>query len=412
MTRDHDGSDHPGVPEITASSEIADLRFVEAGLQQLTRNLAAATNFREFKDARDRAESWRHYVANIRAGLRMQNEVAELKIRAERRIGEELATLNKAKGGGDQRSEHRSHRPTGGPATLAELGITKDQSSDWQAVASLTTDQFEGYISEVNGADKELTSTGIAVYARSLKKGGTKSRVDDTGAEFDVDGTKVAVEPAIGGMAAVMVGIESVSGVQPPIGGSEHVEAAIDAHTETGDDSPAAAGPGPEAARDEPEDQNDHPEAVTELVTTCAELQAAEEIAPGDPLHTEDIAQSNVISEPRPEQEAMPNGTVVSPNTELNSETGPPSVQGQLGLIAALAGEACTADHIDNCRLVWELARQLVHALVPTILQNSMPVKKRTRMIRLLRGCGYKNLADELERSWATAETASTGTLL
>lgn len=100
MTRDRDGSDHPGVPEITAPSEIADLLFVEAGLKQLARNLAAATNFREFKDARDRAESWRHYVANIRAGLRMQNEVAELKIRAERRIGEELATLNKAKGGG------------------------------------------------------------------------------------------------------------------------------------------------------------------------------------------------------------------------------------------------------------------------------------------------------------------------
>jgi hypothetical protein len=332
MTRDHDGSDHPGVPEITAPSEIADLLFVEAGLKQLARNLAAATNFREFKDARDRAESWRHYVANIRAGLRMQNEVAELKIRAERRIGEELATLNKAKGGGDQRSEHRSHRPTGGPATLAEIGITKDQSSDWQAVASLTTDQFEAYIAEVNGADKELTNTGIAVYARSLKKGGTKSRVDDPGAEFDVDATKVAVEPAIGGMAAIMAGTESVSGVQPPIGGSKHVEAAMEAETGTGGDSPVAAGP--EAARDEPEDQIDHPEAVTELVTTYAELQPAEEIARDDPLHTENIGQSNGISEPHRQREAMPD-TPVPPNTDPDSETRLRSVHGQLGLIAA-----------------------------------------------------------------------------
>lgn len=184
------------------------------------------------------------------------------------------------------------------------------------------------------------------MYARSLKKSGTKSRVDDPGAEFDVDVTKVAVEPAIGGMAAVMAGTESVSGVQPPIGGSKHVEAAMEADTGTGGDSPVAAGP--EAARDEPEDQNDHPEAVTELVTTCAELQAAEEIAPDNPL-PEDIAQSNGILEPCPEREAMPHGTVVSSNTELDTETGLPSVQGQLGLIAALAGEACTSDHVDNC---------------------------------------------------------------
>jgi len=229
MTREHDGPDHLGVPETTAPSELATLRSFEAGLEQVRRSLAAATNFREFKDARDRAESWRHYIANIRAGLRVQNEVAEIKIRAERRIGEELATLSKAKGGGDQRSEHRSHRPTSGPPTLAELGISKDQSSDWQAVASLTADQFEGYISEINSADKELTSTGIAVYARSLKKSGTTSRVDDPVAEFDVAGTKVPVEPAIGGMAAVMVGTESVFGVQPPIRSSEHVDAAMDA---------------------------------------------------------------------------------------------------------------------------------------------------------------------------------------
>jgi hypothetical protein len=46
-----------------------------------------------------------------------------------------LAQTGKAKGGGDQ-TGHRSTAATGAP-TLAQMGITKDQSSRWQQRAAM-----------------------------------------------------------------------------------------------------------------------------------------------------------------------------------------------------------------------------------------------------------------------------------
>jgi len=59
---------------------------------------------------------------------------ARMKLRSERRAGEMLAGMDKAKGGGDQKSDHRCNNVTGDNPTLSEIGITKRQSSDWQNI--------------------------------------------------------------------------------------------------------------------------------------------------------------------------------------------------------------------------------------------------------------------------------------
>ena len=63
---------------------------------------------------------------------------SEIKIRAERRAGELLADMDKAKGGehgGKPPLDGERREPSNPTPTLASLGITKKQSSQWQAMA-------------------------------------------------------------------------------------------------------------------------------------------------------------------------------------------------------------------------------------------------------------------------------------
>jgi hypothetical protein len=57
---------------------------------------------------------------------------------------------------------------------LAEIGVSKKQSSNFQAIASIPEDQFEDFIHEkktaVNKAVKELTTTGAVKLAKSLQQ--------------------------------------------------------------------------------------------------------------------------------------------------------------------------------------------------------------------------------------------------
>jgi hypothetical protein len=107
-------------------------------------------------------------VHNAKEGLENQNEYAELKIRAERRCGEILAT--EVQHGGDRKSKSTFDRKT-----MKDLGISKNQSHRWQTIAKLTEEAFEGHIAKMKESNKELTSASVSVsrianeYRRSLK---------------------------------------------------------------------------------------------------------------------------------------------------------------------------------------------------------------------------------------------------
>jgi len=84
------------------------------------------------------------FVPDCIMGLEMQNNAAEIKLRAERRAGEMLDGSLPHKGGRPKRK--RSHHVTVSPVQLKEIGVTKMQSSRWQSIATLPKEDFEGYI--------------------------------------------------------------------------------------------------------------------------------------------------------------------------------------------------------------------------------------------------------------------------
>jgi DNA modification methylase len=124
--------------------------------------LAEARTIDEVKDVRDQAEALRLYAKQAGESLEMQNAIAEIKLRAERRAGELLAAMDKHQGG----NPNLSHNATGCPPALSELGIKRDQSSRWQREASLPKEVFERHIAEVKEQGKELTSAGMLLLAQ------------------------------------------------------------------------------------------------------------------------------------------------------------------------------------------------------------------------------------------------------
>jgi hypothetical protein len=134
--------------------------------------LAEARSIDEVKTIRHKAEAARIYARQVQLGLEAQNDAAEIKLRAERLLGELLAGLDLQDGGDAARA--RSQRATEVPPRLRDLGISKTQSSRWQAIASVQTPVFDQYIAEVRDRDRrngatELTTAGALAVARQYR---------------------------------------------------------------------------------------------------------------------------------------------------------------------------------------------------------------------------------------------------
>jgi len=87
--------------------------------------------------------------------LTMQNEWAEVRLRAQRKGGVLLADLP---------LEARSHDVT----HLRDIGLDKHQSSRWQRIASLPEPEFEAYVAQAHNEAKELTTAGALKLAKRI----------------------------------------------------------------------------------------------------------------------------------------------------------------------------------------------------------------------------------------------------
>lgn len=130
------------------------------------RTLIGKANELQLKEIIGNAEAFKVYAQQAKLGLEMQNQCAEVKLRAEKRLGELLKDTPKDNKGGNRKSQ--SHDATVIP-TLKSLGLDKHQSSRYQTVASLPDKEFEEYVAKVKASNEELTTVGVIRLAMGLK---------------------------------------------------------------------------------------------------------------------------------------------------------------------------------------------------------------------------------------------------
>lgn len=118
--------------------------------------LAEAHRVDEVKDIRDKAEAMAAYARQAKDNDLIQY-ATEIKVRAERRCGELLARTEKntgARGIGTSAVE----RCDTTPPTLAEMGLTRDESSRYQQLAAMPAEHFETAVATAKATAGEVTT--------------------------------------------------------------------------------------------------------------------------------------------------------------------------------------------------------------------------------------------------------------
>jgi len=126
--------------------------------------IEACKTIDEVKKIRDQAEALRAYAKQARESQEVQNNIGDIKVRAERKIGEFSSKLSKLGRNENSASPHDGTKQS----ILKRAGI--EHAERYEAIFSLPEDVFEKHISDIKKSNEELTTAGIIKLARDLVK--------------------------------------------------------------------------------------------------------------------------------------------------------------------------------------------------------------------------------------------------
>jgi len=133
--------------------------------------LTLAHSIDEVKEIRDQAEAIRAYIKQQKGSFEMQNQAAEIKLRAERRAGEILREIPRQPGERtDLTSGHDVARLTTYQQVLSDNELEDKTVQRWQLEAEIPEEKFEQFITETKAAAEELTSIAAVRIAQKIKR--------------------------------------------------------------------------------------------------------------------------------------------------------------------------------------------------------------------------------------------------
>ena len=109
------------------------------------RALAEAHRVDEVKSVRDKAVAMQAYARQAKDAT-LITQATEIRMRAERRAGELLREMEKNKGAVPGKTGRKGQPVLDTKPKLADLGVSKTQSSRWQKLAALDADKFERHV--------------------------------------------------------------------------------------------------------------------------------------------------------------------------------------------------------------------------------------------------------------------------
>jgi len=130
----------------------------------IKRAIQEARGIDEIKLIRDKAEAFRYALIQAKEKDEWIREACILKLRAEHKAG--ILLKEQVRGKGEYPRKQMSEAMTFAP-TLSDMGIERNQSSNWQLIASIPEeDEFENYLQ----TNKEVTTSGAVMLARKLQR--------------------------------------------------------------------------------------------------------------------------------------------------------------------------------------------------------------------------------------------------
>jgi len=163
----------------TASTAIENINIAKQALAEAQ----TLTDVLEIRDAAVAAQAY----ASAKGADEAAQIAVEIKLRSERKAGVFLKAQPKQAGARTKRSDNMS--PHELPPTLAELGVTKKESSRWQQIADIPEEKFENYITN----SKKKTQSALLAEA---KKTTTGAHVGHATGEFEWYTPKTIIDAA------------------------------------------------------------------------------------------------------------------------------------------------------------------------------------------------------------------------